>query len=86
VLPLPLKVFVISAGAMRTRLGPFLTVILVARVVRYFGEAYVGIQLGEHSMEWFKAHVGMISLVAVLFCAIVYAVVRWRDSRVARRH
>src|ERR1041385_4047314 len=36
-LPLPLKVFVISAGAMRTSTGRFLSVILAARVMRYFG-------------------------------------------------
>jgi len=84
VLPLPLKVFVISAGVMRTRLTPFMAVILAARILRYFGEAYVGIQLGQESMGWFKAHVWGMALAAVLFCAAVYAVLWWRDSRAAR--
>src|SRR5215813_10361487 len=35
--PLPLKVFVIWAGAIHTSMGRFLAVILTARIVRYFG-------------------------------------------------
>jgi len=46
-IPLPLKVFVISAGALRTPFARFLAVILVARVIRFFGEAWLGLQLGR---------------------------------------
>ena len=42
IIPLPLKVFVISAGVLHTRFSRFLAVILLARVIRYFGEAYIG--------------------------------------------
>ena len=84
VLPLPLKVFVISAGAMRTRLASFLAVILAARIVRYFGEAYVGIRLGHESASWFRSHAWTFALVAALFCATVYLVLWWRDGRAAR--
>ena len=45
-IPLPLKVFVVSAGALRTSFGRFLAVIAVARGIRYFGEAWLGLQLG----------------------------------------
>src|SRR5262245_18825683 len=44
--PLPLKVFVISAGALHTPFLRFLITILVARVLRYFALAYLGLQLG----------------------------------------
>jgi membrane protein YqaA with SNARE-associated domain len=81
VIPLPLKVFVISAGIMRTRVATFLAVIAAARFIRYFGEAYVGIQLGEESMSWFKAHVWQMSAIALAFCAAVFAYVRWRDRQ-----
>ena len=84
VLPLPLKVFVISAGMMRTRLASFLGVILAARVLRYSTEAYVGIRLGEESGAWFKSHVWIFALIAVLFCATVFAVISWRDGRARR--
>ena len=54
-IPLPLKVFVISAGVLHTRFSKFLAVILLARVIRYFGEAYIGIQLGENA-QYFLEH------------------------------
>src|SRR5947209_13508590 len=40
-MPLPLKVFVVSAGALHTPSLRFLAVIVVARVIRYFGEVYL---------------------------------------------
>jgi len=81
VIPLPLKVFVISAGIMHTRLLPFLTVIVVARVVRYFGEAYLGIQLGHESMPWLKAHMWGMAGIALGFCVAVYLAVLVKKSR-----
>ncbi len=47
IVPLPLKVFVLSAGALHTRTSRFLVVLLAARMIRYFGEAYLGVQLGK---------------------------------------
>jgi membrane protein DedA with SNARE-associated domain len=55
IVPLPLKVFVVSAGVLHTRFGKFLSVILLARVIRYFGLAYIGIQLGENA-NYFLEH------------------------------
>ena len=37
IVPLPLKVFVVSAGALHTPLSRFVAVILLARIIRYFG-------------------------------------------------
>jgi membrane protein YqaA with SNARE-associated domain len=67
--PLPLKVFVISAGAMHTPVGRFLTVILLARVIRYFGEAWLGIRLGSGAQE-FLTHNAWSILAAVLAVAL----------------
>jgi membrane protein YqaA with SNARE-associated domain len=80
VIPLPLKVFVISAGMMHTRLLPFLTVILAARLVRYFGEAYLGIKLGQESMPWLKAHMWEMTGFAFALCIGVYLVVLWQQK------
>ena len=54
VLPLPLKVFVISAGAFHTPFGRFLLMILVARVIRYFGLAYLGLQFGADAQGFLQ--------------------------------
>ncbi|MBI3681373.1 MAG: VTT domain-containing protein [Acidobacteria bacterium] len=55
-IPMPLKVFVISAGALGVRRRLFLAVMLAARIPRYFGLAYLGSQLGEHTMSWLGEH------------------------------
>lgn len=49
IVPLPLKVFVVSAGALRTPLSKFLRVIVAARALRYFGEAYLGAKFGTRA-------------------------------------
>lgn len=74
VIPLPLKVFVISAGAMRARLLLFIPVILVARVVRYFGEAYLGIRLGQESMPWLRTHMWALAAIAAGACVAVFLI------------
>jgi membrane protein YqaA with SNARE-associated domain len=88
VIPLPLKVFVISAGLMRTPMPPFLAVIVVARMIRYFGEAYLGIRLGQESMPWLKAHMWQMAGIAAGFCVAVYLVLLWQRSgrRSAKSH
>ena len=62
--PLPLKAFVISAGVLRTPLAQFAAVILVARVIRYFGEAYLGIRLGLGAQDYVKHNAWALTGVA----------------------
>lgn len=80
-IPMPLKACVISAGVLRTGVMPFLAVILLARVLRYFSEAYLGVMLGEQSAAYLKSHAGrLIALSVVLFLAL-YFLVRLNDRR-----
>ena len=81
VIPLPLKVFVISAGMMHTPLSRFLAVIVAARVLRYFGEAWLGVKLGHESMGWLKGHTWWLAVAALALCAGVYAIVLWKRWR-----
>jgi membrane protein YqaA with SNARE-associated domain len=81
VIPLPLKVFVISAGVMRARLSSVLGVIVVARVLRYGGEAYLGIQLGQESITWLKSQVWTLTFIAFAFCGVVFLAARWNRRR-----
>jgi membrane protein YqaA with SNARE-associated domain len=79
--PLPLKVFVISAGAMHTPVSRFLAVVLLARVIRYFGEAYLGIRLGEDA-HGFLIHNGWnIAGIAIAMALVLVGLIRWRDRR-----
>jgi membrane protein YqaA with SNARE-associated domain len=78
-LPLPLKVFVISAGMLRTRLRTFLLVILAARIPRYFGEAYLGVKLGDRSADYLRQNAWSLVGLALLLAVVLYVVIRLND-------
>ena len=84
---LPLKLFVISAGALHTRFFPFLIVILLARAGRYFGEAWLGVKLGQESTGFLRKHTWEIVIATVVLFVVLYLLVivseRWhkRHSR-----
>ena len=79
VLPFPLKVFVISAGAFRTSFTKFLVVVLLARVLRYFGEAYLGLHLGEHAEEFLRRNAWSLLGIALAMALGMYLVIRHMD-------
>jgi membrane protein YqaA with SNARE-associated domain len=83
-LPLPLKVFVISAGAMQTPFSRFFAVILAARMIRYFGQAYLGIQLGEHAEDFLRRNAWGMAGGVLAMALLVMAAMKWRrNQRVA---
>jgi len=81
IVPLPLKVFVISAGALRTPFGRFLAVILTARVIRYFGLAWLGIQLGEDAQGFLQRNGWTLTGVAVAAAVVLSLLIRMNDRR-----
>jgi membrane protein YqaA with SNARE-associated domain len=78
-LPLPLKVSVISAGAMRTSTNRFLAVILIARLLRYFGEAYVGIRLGQQALGFLTHNAWSMAGAVLLIGMILMILAKWND-------
>jgi membrane protein YqaA with SNARE-associated domain len=76
VIPFPLKVFVVSAGALRTPVGKFLLVVLVARSLRYFGEAYLGIQLGEGAEAYLRHNAWPLLGAALAMAMALYFAIR----------
>ena len=81
VLPLPLKVFVVSAAALKTPFSKFLMVILLARVIRYFGEAYLGIQLGADAQTFLARHIWMILGIVLALAGGAYVLIGMIDRR-----
>jgi membrane protein DedA with SNARE-associated domain len=79
--PLPLKVFVISAGAMKTPTSRFVAVIVLARVLRYFGMVWLATRLGEDA-HGFLAHNAwnMAAVLLTMGLALVF-VIKWYDRR-----
>jgi uncharacterized membrane protein YdjX (TVP38/TMEM64 family) len=83
-LPLPMKLFVIAAGVFQMRLMAFCTVLVVARCIRYFGEAYVAVRYGEQTTAFLKEHALLGAGIAVAVVALFYAVHHWSTSRLNR--
>jgi membrane protein DedA with SNARE-associated domain len=81
IVPLPLKVFVISAGAMHTPLRRFLPVIVMARVIRYFGEAYLGMSLGLDAKGFLTHNAWKIAGLFLGLALVLIALIRWTDRR-----
>jgi membrane protein YqaA with SNARE-associated domain len=79
-IPMPLKLFVISAGVTGTALGEFVAVVLIARVLRYFGEAWLGITLGRESTRFLTTHAWDFVAGAVALFFVLYGFIRWRDA------
>jgi membrane protein YqaA with SNARE-associated domain len=80
-IPLPLKVFVISAAAVGTPLWTFVLVILLGRSIRYGGEAYLGVVLGEGSGQFLRAHTWHLVGGAVALFAVLYALLMLTERR-----
>jgi membrane protein YqaA with SNARE-associated domain len=77
-IPMPLKLFVVSAGVLGTSMPEFLSVVLLARILRYFGEAWLGITLGRESVSFLRSHAAQFGLGALLLALVLYILVRLR--------
>jgi membrane protein YqaA with SNARE-associated domain len=72
IVPLPLKVFVLSAGALGVTPMRFSLVLLVARLPRYLFLAWLGTRLGKNTIPYLKHHAWQLGLFAVLLFVALY--------------
>lgn len=84
--PLPTKIFVISAGALGVRTTPFLIAVLAGRSPRSIGLAYLGTRLGTHSLAWIKAHAWPIGLGTAVLLALLFLLIRSAGGRSIENH
>lgn len=82
VVPLPMKVFVISAGALGVRIRSFLLVVLAARIPRYAAMAWLGAMLGTSTTAWLQARLPHLAAAAALLALVLWLAVH---AAVARR-
>lgn len=82
--PLPLKVFVISAGALHTPFGRFVAVVLLARVIRYFGMAWLALQLGADAHGFLVHNAWTLAGGALATALAAYLFMNWTDRRRVR--
>lgn len=80
-IPLPLKVFVISAAVCGTPWRRFIFVVVLGRAIRYGGEAYLGALLGKGSIPFLRSHTWHILIGAVVLFLALYAAVMILERR-----
>jgi membrane protein DedA with SNARE-associated domain len=83
--PMPLKIFVVCAGALGINPFHLFLVTVGARTPRFFAEAYLAVQVGEHSAAWLHAHAWRLAGVAAGLFAFLFLLVRFRDRLRLRR-
>ena len=85
IIPLPLKIFIISAGALGESPVTFSLVLLAARVPRYLFLAWLGSRLGRDTLPYLRQHIWeLVALACVLFIALFLVVRFVRDRRIAQ--
>ncbi len=82
-LPLPMKLFVIAGGVFQMKVGQFVAVIVFARCVRYFGEAFVALRYGDQTADFLQENAVAAVIGAVLLIAVFYGVNQWSTRRVS---
>jgi membrane protein YqaA with SNARE-associated domain len=79
--PVPLKLFVLLAGAARLPVWQFAVAIIIGRSIRYFGQGYLAVLYGAQAMNLIRqrtAEVGIALAAVVVVGAIAYAIYRRR--------
>ena len=84
--PLPTKVFVLSAGALGMRRTKFLSIVLVARILRYFGLAFLGARMGHSPAHYLKSHGLQLAGIATAVFLLLYGAIRLKDYLRRRAH
>jgi membrane protein DedA with SNARE-associated domain len=78
---MPMKIFVISAGALGARLTHFAGALGLARVARYGALAYLGSAMGDNSIQYLRDHAIHLTAFAILLFLFLVALVKWSDRR-----
>jgi membrane protein YqaA with SNARE-associated domain len=79
--PLPLKVFVVTAGAMRVSRGKFVLTVVAARTIRFFCEIYLGLLLGKDAPAFLARNGWTLGALAIGMAIACYLVIRWVENR-----
>jgi membrane protein YqaA with SNARE-associated domain len=80
-IPMPMKVFVLCAGALGVRMDRLITILVAARIPRYFGLAYLGTQLGNESVSFLRQHIWTLIGLSVALFIVLILIVRFSDRR-----
>jgi membrane protein YqaA with SNARE-associated domain len=79
--PLPLKIFIVSAGALEESPTTFTIVMVAARIPRYLFLAWLGTRLGRDTVPYLRLHAWQFGVLAVALFSILYLVIRFLHRR-----
>lgn len=80
-IPMPLKLFVIGAGAFDVNPIVFSAVLTAARIPRYFGLAWLGKRLGHQTLPFLMQNVWRLLGFSVALFVILYLLIKFVDRR-----
>jgi len=85
IIPLPTKIFIISAGALEESPLTFSLVFLAARIPRYIFLAWLGSRLGADTIPYLRQHIrALLLLAAALFVVLYFGVRAVHNYRVSK--
>lgn len=83
-IPLPLKIFILSAGALEVPPLRFILVFAFARIPRYLILAWLGTKLGAATWPYIRAHMWQLTLASVALFVALYVAIRILHLRRAK--
>ena len=78
--PFPAKVFMLVAGIVGMSWTRFAGAIFVGRMIRFTGEAYLAVRLGDRAVETLQEHYPAIGATLAL-TVVLYLAVKWIRTR-----
>lgn len=78
--PFPAKVFMLVAGIVGMSWTRFAGAIFVGRMIRFAGEAYLAVRLGDRAVETLRDHYPAIGA-ALALAVVLYLAVKWIRKR-----
>ena len=78
--PFPTKVFVLVAGIVGMSWTRFAGAVFVGRLVRFTGEAYLAVRLGDRAVETLQQHYPTIGA-GLALSVFLYLAVKWIRKR-----
>jgi len=79
--PMPLKLFIVSAGALGVNPVTFTLVVTAARIPRYFFLAWLGTKLGDQTLPYLKSHLWQLLLFSLILFGLLYLLIRLVDRK-----
>jgi membrane protein YqaA with SNARE-associated domain len=81
---MPMKVFVLCAGALGSPTLKFIGIFVAGRIPRYFALAYLGMRMGSRAMDYIKDHVWHLTAIAACLFLFLMFLVKLADKRRVR--